>query len=110
MRVFFFALFLAAGLGASAAPVISEFMASNVTTIKDGHDKYEDWIEIWNPDPLPVDLAGWRLTDVQANPAKFVFPTKTIPAGGRLVVFASNRAGSTGAATHVDVLGYLHTN
>lgn len=102
-----------AALGADllrASPVISEFMASNVTTLKDGHDHYEDWIEIWNPDPSPVDLASWRLTDSAANPAKFIFPTKVIPAGGRLIVFASNRAGSSGATTHVDPLGYLHTN
>ncbi len=95
---------------AMADPVISEFMASNLTTLKDGHDKYEDWIEIWNPDATPLDLAGWRLTDTSANLGKFVFPTLTIPAGGRVVVFASNRAGSTGAATHVDPLGYRHTN
>jgi hypothetical protein len=95
---------------ALADPVISEFMASNETTIKDGHDNYEDWIEIWNPDPTPLDLAGWRLTDNSANLGKFVFPTLTIPAGGRIIVFASNRAGSTGATTHVDALGYRHTN
>ncbi len=93
-----------------AEPVISEFMASNLTTIKDGHDKYEDWIEIWNPDAVPVDLAGWRLTDSSTNLGKFIFPAYSIPAGGRVVVFASNRSGSTGAATHVDPLGYRHTN
>ena len=32
-----------------ANPVIAEFMAANATTLKDGHDNYEDWIEIWNP-------------------------------------------------------------
>ena len=109
MRITFIA-FAALTAAAVAEPVISEFMASNLTTIKDGHDKYEDWIEIWNPDPTPVDLAGWRLTDSSTNLAKFVFPSYTIPAGGRVVVFASNRAGSTGAATHVDALGYRHTN
>lgn len=109
MRIICFALALAAATTA-ADPVISEFMASNLTTLKDGHDKYEDWIEIWNSDPTPVDLAGWRLTDSTTNLAKFVFPALTVPAGGRIVVFASNRAGSTGAATHVDALGYRHTN
>ncbi|MEK0448137.1 MAG: hypothetical protein RL088_405 [Verrucomicrobiota bacterium] len=109
MRASFLAFTLLAA-AASAAPVISEFMASNATTLKDGHDKYEDWIELWNPDATSVDLAGWRLTDNATNTTKFVFPTKVVPAGGRVVVFASNRAGSTGAATHADPLGYLHTN
>ena len=93
-----------------ADPVISEFMAANASTLKDGHDNYEDWIEVWNPDPTPVDLAGWRLTDTALNLGKFVFPSKIVADGAPLIVFASNRAGPTRAATHVDVLGYLHTN
>lgn len=104
------AIYSALLLSAIADPVISEFMASNITTLKDGHGRYEDWIEIWNPDPAPVDLADWRLTDTANNLSKFVFPSKVIPPGGRLVVFASNRTGSTGPATHTDALGYLHTN
>lgn len=95
---------------ASAAPVISEFMASNTSTLKDGHENREDWIEIWNPDPVPVNLQGWRLTDAVGNSSKFVFPSKVLPAGARMVVFASNRGNSTGANTHVDPLGFLHTN
>ena len=90
--------------------VISEFMAVNTTTLKDGHDNYEDWIEIWNPDATAVDLGGWRLTDSTNNLSKFTFPSRILPAGGRMVVFCSGRAGSSGAATHIDPLGYLHTN
>ena len=93
---------------ASADPVISEFMAANATTLKDGYGNCEDWIEIWNPDAAAVDLAGWRLTDNPSKPDKFVFPSRVVPANGRLVVFADGRAGSTGDATVVDPLGYLH--
>ena len=92
------------------APVISEFMAANSTTLKDGHDQYEDWVEIWNPDTTAVDLAGWRLTDSMNHPGKFVLPARLVPAGGRVVVMCSGRAGSTGPLTHVDASGYLHTN
>lgn len=105
-----FALLLAAAAAARAEPVISEFMADNATALKDGHGSYEDWIEIWNPDPAAADLAGWRLTDSAAKPAKFVFPSLTVPPNGRILVFASNRSGSTGAAAHVDPLGHLHAN
>ncbi len=103
-------LLLATAISASADPVISEFMASNLTTLKDGHGNYEDWIEIWNPDPAAVNLEGWRLTDNSSSPDKFVFPPLLLPPNGRVVVFASNRADSTGAATHVDPLGYRHAN
>jgi len=104
-----FAFFLTAAFAARTEPVISEFMASNLTTLKDGHGNYEDWIEIWNPDAVAADLEGWRLTDNKNRPDKFVFPALTLPPNGRIVVFADGRAGSTGAATHIDPLGYLHT-
>ncbi len=102
------ALFTASAV--QADPVISEFMAQNQTTLKDGYGVYSDWIEIWNPATAPLDLAGWRLTDSATKPAKFVFPTLTLPPNGRLVVFASDRSGSTGALTHFDPLGYPHAN
>jgi hypothetical protein len=104
------ALFFLTAAAAWAEPVISEFMASNLTTLKDGYGNYEDWIEIWNPDAAAAELAGWRLTDSAGKPDKFVFPALALPPNGRVVVFASSRAGSTGAATVVDPLGYRHTN
>ena len=111
MRQLFAVFLLGAAVAPLAAdPVISEFMAQNLTTIKDGYGKYEDWIEIWNPDATSVNLAGWRLTDNKSNLGKFVFPSCTLAPGARLVVFASNRSGSTGASTHIDPLGYFHTN
>ncbi len=94
----------------TASPVISEFMASNTRSLQDGHGNYEDWIEIWNPDGTPVNLEGWRLTDSVSDPARYVFPALTLAAGDRVVVFASGQNGSTGGATHVDALGYRHTN
>jgi CotH kinase protein/Concanavalin A-like lectin/glucanases superfamily/Lamin Tail Domain len=93
-----------------AEPVISEFMASNRTGLQDGHGNRPDWIEIRNDGGTAADLGGWRLTDTASNPAKFVFPSVTVPPGGRIVVMCSNRTGSSGPATHVDPLGYLHTN
>lgn len=95
---------------ASAEPVISEFMASNVTTLTDGHGKYEDWIEIWNNGSTIIDLNGWRLTDSSSNLTKFTFPTYSLAAGQRMVVFCSNKLGSTGTNTYADPGGSLHTN
>ena len=103
-------LWLAGAVCASASPVISEFMASNSTTLKDGNGNYSDWVEIWNEGDSSTNLDGWKLTDSSNNPAKFVFPAITLTAGRRLVVMCSGRTGSTGAAAYVDPLGYLHTN
>jgi len=79
---------LEARLLLSAQPVINEFMAINDDTIADGYGEHSDWIELHNPSTAAVDLTGWTLKD---SDAEWVFPAVTIPAGGYLVVFASDR-------------------
>jgi hypothetical protein len=96
------AWFSAAALPAQA-PVISEFMSSNSKTLADVDKEFSDWIEIWNPAPTTVNLAGWSLTDKKDLPAKWVFPSVDLPAGGFLVVFASGK-------DLRDPAGELHTN
>lgn len=86
-----------------SAPVINEFMASNKSVLADEDGAYSDWIEIYNPDAVAVNMAGYGLTDDAAQPLKWVFPSKTIPAGGYLVVFAS-------AKNRTNPAGNLHTN
>lgn len=45
-----------------------------------------DSIELYNPNPVPIDLRGWYLTDDESTPKKFQIPPgTTIPAGGYLV-------------------------
>jgi hypothetical protein len=87
-----FSLVLAALLQPLAAdPVISEFVASNQNGLQDEDGDRSDWVEIHNPDPVPVDLSDWYLTDNAANKTKWRFPAVTVPAGGHLVVFASSK-------------------
>lgn len=78
--------------------VIDEFMAENVTGLRDEEGDAEDWIELWNRGASAVNLAGWSLTDEAARPGQWTFPAVTVPAGGRLVVFASgkDRPGTSG--------------
>jgi hypothetical protein len=76
----------------AADPVISEFQASNTTTLQDEDGDFEDWIEIRNPDIADLNIGGWYLTDDNQNLDKWQFPANTvIPAGQHLVVFASNK-------------------
>ncbi|MBI5690926.1 MAG: CotH kinase family protein [Verrucomicrobia bacterium] len=88
---------------AGAAPVISEFMAVNTATRSDQDGHFSDWIEIHNPDALPLDLGGWYLTDSASNRRRWTFPAVRLPAGGYLLVFASNK-------DRRDPAGELHTN
>jgi hypothetical protein len=81
-----------------ADPYISEFMASNQNSIADEDGAHSDWIEIRNPDPTPVNMAGWALTDEASIPQKWIFPSVTIPANGQIIVFASGKNRTNPAA------------
>ena len=87
----------------SAAPTITEIMASNKSTLADADGAFSDWVEIHNPDAGPLNLDGWYLTDNATKRTKWQFPSVTIPAGGYLVVFASEKDRRDPAAA-------LHTN
>ena len=87
----------------AADPVIAEFQAVNISTLKDSDGEASDWIEIENPDTASVNLLGWHLTDDPGDLEKWTFPDVTLPAGGRLVVYASNK-------DLRDPLRELHTN
>ncbi len=86
-----------------ADPVISEFMASNKTTLADDDGDHSDWVEIYNPDAAPVNLAGWHLTDNAKKKTKWTFPAVTLPAKSYLVVFASGKdRGGAAAPVHTN--------
>lgn len=84
-----------------AAPLISEFMASNEDTLFDEDGSSSDWIEIWNPDDEVADLSGLFLTDDAGFGTKWEFPPIVLAADERLVVFASGKDRRAGE---------LHTN
>jgi len=86
-----------------AAPMISEFMASNSRTLLDEDGESPDWIEVFNPDPTPVDLGGWHLTDSASELQKWTFPAVTLAPNNYLIVFASDKDRRDPAAE-------LHTN
>lgn len=97
------AALLAAAAPLVAEPVLSEFMASNSSTLADGKGAFPDWIEIHNPDPVNAVMDGWGLRDGQET---WLFPAgTTIPGGGYLVVFASGQA----ADDYRDAAAYVHT-
>ncbi|MCA9264315.1 MAG: lamin tail domain-containing protein, partial [Planctomycetales bacterium] len=75
----------------AADPIISEFMADNATTLADEDGDYSDWIEIHNPDSVPIDLTGWHLTDDADDPTQWPLPSVVLNAGDFLTVFASGK-------------------
>ncbi|UCF42461.1 MAG: lamin tail domain-containing protein [Planctomycetota bacterium] len=72
--------------------LINEFMASNDSNKADPQGEYDDWIEIYNPTGVTIDMAGmyledsgnsWRIPD--NRPAE-----TTISPGGYLLIWADN--------------------
>ncbi|MCC7376805.1 MAG: CotH kinase family protein [Verrucomicrobiales bacterium] len=90
-------------LTATASPVISEFLANNQSGLRDEDGEFSDWIEIHNPDSLPVSLAGWSLTDDPALPAKWRFPETILAPNAYLVLFASGK-------DRTNTPAFLHAN
>jgi hypothetical protein len=92
-------------IGSSPLPVrISELVAENKYSLKDGYGEASDWIELRNTGNAAVDLTGWGLSDDSRQPMKWVFPATNIQAHSALIVFASGRN------TALDPSGGLHCN
>ncbi|HAL04038.1 MAG TPA: hypothetical protein DCP58_02915, partial [Verrucomicrobiales bacterium] len=72
------ALLLLGRPSAWPAPIISEFMAVNRSTVVDDDDDRSDWIELFNPSGTSVNLKGWALTDDPTHQTKWTFPNVTL--------------------------------
>jgi hypothetical protein len=70
---------------------ITELMASNAMTIADEDGTFSDWLELHNETGAPVNVLGHYLTDDAAVLTKWQLPSVVIPAGGYLLVWASNK-------------------
>lgn len=65
---------------------INEVQTQNTSTFQDTFDEYEQWFEIYNPNPYPVNVAGYFISNT-ANPLEFLIPNSNpyrtvIPANG----------------------------
>lgn len=83
--------------------VISEFMANDQSTLADEDGEHSGWIELHNPTAAAVNLAGYFLTDDEANPYQWALPATDLAADAYRVVFASGKDRTNTAAP-------LHTN
>lgn len=82
---------LAIGGQLAAEVIISEFMASNGSTILDEDGDSSDWLEIYNSGTALVDLTGWYLSNNANDLNEWRFPSVSLPAKGLLLVWASGK-------------------
>jgi hypothetical protein len=86
--------------------VINEIVAVNETGIIDpdepqpGADPHEDWVEIKNAGPRPVDLTGMFLTNAFEQSMEWQLPAVSLDPGEYLLIWADDDADQ----------GPLHTN
>lgn len=94
-------IFSLLSLSAQDRVLITEFVASNTSGLRDEDGAFSDWIELYNAGTNVVNLAGWYLTDRTNDLTQWSFPATNIAPGQYLVVFASGKDRKTiGAPLH----------
>lgn len=86
-----------------APPELAEFLADNGGSLKDEDGDASDWIELRNPNPFTLELAGYFLTDNPLNLRQWEFPATRLPPHGYSIVFASGK-------DRRNLTSELHTN
>ncbi len=79
-------------------------MASNTTTVRDLQGQFDDWIELYNAGPTPIDVSQMYLTDDVSEPRRWQIPddgasVTTIPPQGYLLIWADNDLNDAGLHT-----------
>ena len=73
------------------AVVLNEYMSSNGSTLFDEDGETPDWIELYNPGTVAIDLGGYGITDNPLEPYKWVFPAIEILPQDHLLIYASGK-------------------
>jgi hypothetical protein len=76
---------------ANGQVVINEGSNKNYSSIVDEEGEYEDWIELYNPTALPIDLYNYKLTDTTSQPTQWTFPHFNLPAGAFEIIYCSGK-------------------
>jgi hypothetical protein len=94
-------LFIVTTVTLHAQVVINEYSASNLATVLDNYNKYEDWVELYNTSSTQADISGYYLSDRINNPTKWQFPDGVaIPPNGFMRIWISGRDEVSGGHYH----------
>lgn len=85
--------------------VINEWMAANTAALIDSLDgKTDDWFELYNPTPEPVNLQGYSLSDNPDDKTQFIIPAGfQIAPNEFLLVWADNDIDQNGLTADLHV-------
>jgi hypothetical protein len=85
---------------------LNEFMIDNTMTIQDPQGEYEDWVEVYNPGPDPINFSGLYLTNDWGDPDRWAFPDTTVEPGDFLLVWCDNDVGDPGLHSNFSLSAY----
>ena len=88
--------------GWSQSAIITEIVSRNATGVTDEDGDLSDWIEIYNPDTVQVNLTDYSLTDDTTNQSRWTFPSFSLNPGDRILVFASGKDRTSGPFFHTN--------
>lgn len=97
-------VFIVITSASTAQVIVNEFCTANYSDWNPGDN--EDWIELYNPTAVGVNIGGYWLSNEIGNPQKWEFPAgTTVNANSYLVVLLS------GTGEYLpNQFGYLNTN
>ena len=75
----------------SAHLIITEFVASNQSGLRDEDEDTSDWIELWNPSDQALSSRNLFLTDNPEDPTKWPLPLFTLAPKAFQIIFASGK-------------------
>ena len=100
-----FTLFVATLLCGSASAQtlkINEIMQSNIECYMDDiHEFPDSWVELYNPTNAAIDLSDYKISNKNKEKKAWQLPSKTIPAGGFVVIFC-DKEGLEDKRLHAD--------
>lgn len=78
--------------GALLPPRLTEFMANNDGALTRSDGATPDWIELWNPNPVAIDLGGYQLTDDPQDPGRYTISNLILGPGEYFVIDAATES------------------
>jgi hypothetical protein len=89
---FYFVAFLiaASALTCRAYPVVNEVLASNQAVLEDPEGEFDDWLELYNPEGVDLDLRGYFFSDDPEEPTQWKITgdeAVMVPAGGYVLLW-----------------------
>lgn len=74
--------------------VINEVCSNNFSVVCDENGNYSDYVELYNPAPIPVSMTGYSISDDREDLVKCSLDTVIIPPRGRLLLWLDGSDGT----------------